>query len=543
MWLIALLGWAGLAIWLLRGRWIRVGVPFLPLWQSELPRKRPQSQWELPPMALAAVLAAGLLAIMAAAEPMLWWPWGSKVNVIVIVDRGLQMSLTDRLGKPRFLAAAEIADRAIHDEFPRASIDLRFTPPGPGQGVGADWLDRVKSVSPTAVASDDHLEYSIRSALASSPGLVVVVSDRSLPIEDPRLVWIPPETKIENVGIESIGLNAKTNPQAMIRVANESSQQSADLLVRAGGQETKLLIQLPPRGQRQNYFVDLPAGGEIVEAEIASSSAAEINHRAWAVRQGGWPHIQTRGTISAPLQKMIDVYSRHRPAGSESNDVVVSTQMLSPEISGVIVPDAQAEDDNLDLTDGPQVEAAPLATDGVDWATVLRDGTDSDAIQMNPGENWKPIVSVGRDVVVAVRTEPARQVWFGLHSPTFSSRADFVVFWSEVFDWLGNSGPTYVSQSPQMLDESWKLLQPKRISISSQDNGLFPGLYQRDDGSLCAISAPPLGSQAAETDWRNKMKSLPAEAGDPSLNLSSGLLLAALGLMYVAAKYWPATKI
>jgi hypothetical protein len=48
-------------------------------------------------------------------------------------------------------------------------------------------------------------------------------------------------------------------------------------------------------------------------------------------------------------------------------------------------------------------------------------------------------VSVGDSVLVAAREQPVREVWVGFQSGDFPRHADFVLFWSNVFNWLGES--------------------------------------------------------------------------------------------------------
>jgi len=50
--------------------------------------------------------------------------------------------------------------------------------------------------------------------------------------------------------------------------------------------------------------------------------------------------------------------------------------------------------------------------------------------------------------VVAIRQDPIRQVWVGFSSDQFQHRADFVIFWTAVFDWLGDGEPIYDSPIP-----------------------------------------------------------------------------------------------
>ena len=47
--------------------------------------------------------------------------------------------------------------------------------------------------------------------------------------------------------------------------------------------------------------------------------------------------------------------------------------------------------------------------------------------------------------VLAVCQQPVRRVWIGFQSDVFPHYPDFVIFWSNVFDWLGDGGQDYES--------------------------------------------------------------------------------------------------
>src|SRR5262245_24108061 len=92
-WLLAVLPWAGFAIWLLWGRRRRVDVPFIELWKGSVTAKRGRRALELPPLALAAALIALLLAVVGAARPVARiGPFLSTLPITIILDHGLTMS-------------------------------------------------------------------------------------------------------------------------------------------------------------------------------------------------------------------------------------------------------------------------------------------------------------------------------------------------------------------------------------------------------------------------------------------------------------------
>jgi hypothetical protein len=75
----------------------------------------------------------------------------------------------------------------------------------------------------------------------------------------------------------------------------------------------------------------------------------------------------------------------------------------------------------------------------VDWNRALAGAK----IESPPPGEWQTIVSAGGMAAVAVREEPVKEVWVGFDSAEFAHQADFVIFWSNVFDWLGDGGDGY----------------------------------------------------------------------------------------------------
>src|SRR5438045_225071 len=130
-WLLALLPWAGLTLYLLRGQSPRVGVPFVELWQDpDLPRLRRARWLRLPPVAIVLVLLGLLLAILAAARPAISV---SSVGppITIIVDRGVTMS-TAAIGGDRWTKTLhDIEGRIVH-HFGRCPVDLVSVPGGAG---------------------------------------------------------------------------------------------------------------------------------------------------------------------------------------------------------------------------------------------------------------------------------------------------------------------------------------------------------------------------------------------------------------------------
>jgi hypothetical protein len=234
------------------------------------------------------------------------------------------------------------------------------------------------------------------------------------------------------VRIESLAVRSIPTTQAMVEVLNDSDQTSAKLIVHTDGVDITRQVDLPGRGERKNYFIDLPSiSSNSVEAEVSESHAR-------VVRSGSWPVIDAPDPLPPELGRMIEVYARHRIPGEGSKHIAVVTASENvPNEPAAVVLNEQSG--GHQVGGGPRtVEDHPL-TRSVDWDRVLASAT----IQSPEGDDWQSVVFARNDVPVAVREKPFRQVWVGFVSEDFPRTPDFVIFWTNVFDWLGDGGEEY----------------------------------------------------------------------------------------------------
>ena len=523
-WLITLAPWAALLAWLLSGRLEKSPVPFLHLWPSHNPQlPKPKRAWQKPPRWLMAILAAMLFAIFAAAGPRLTHRKSSTVTVIV--DRGFGS---------RFAESAKNLDTSLRQNFPNANIDLRIIP-RINSAIGHDWLSRISSLQPTATDDIDDLTLACRQALRESDAPVILLSDQTIQVTDPRLVQFTSSVPITNVGIDLLSVRAKPQTQAMIRLLNQSDQTSAELIVRADGTLVQSRrIALPPSGAKQNYFVDLSSTPAVVEAEVQCHDSIKINHRAWAVRNAAWPIIDSDNYMPPELTRMIEVYGRHRIPSESSRHIAITNDSISIPTN---IPVAILAHGTTRLsTIQPLIIRDDLPNiQFVDWPTILPGAN----VSPFPGKGWRPIVTANGSVIVAIRDSPPRQAWIGFQADDFAHRPDFVIFWTAIFDWLGGAGaPDYTSQKIGPLTANWHLQDPADISLSSSDNGLIPGLYKSASGALVAINAstPQISSPPVQ-DASAKLKAL-IEQPTQTASLTSSTLLFSITLIIFSIVTW-----
>jgi hypothetical protein len=143
---------------------------------------------------------------------------------------------------------------------------------------------------------------------------------------------------------------------------------------------------------------------------------------------------------------------------------------------------------------------------------------------------------------VAVREQPARQVWIGFDSPEWARRPEYVVFWANVFDWLaGSAGPEWRTHPVGPLGAGWRRIDG---DDTGAEPGLWPGLYERrEDGVRRALNATDVRfpSPGSRPDWRPRLAEALRRA-DGGRDLAPGLLVAAVACLALAARAWKANR-
>ncbi|MDB5289061.1 MAG: uncharacterized protein JWL69_302, partial [Phycisphaerales bacterium] len=422
IWLLGLVPWGAVSLWLLWGRRRKTPVPFLELWRGPALQRPAKSAFQPPAVSLALAMLAMFIAILAASGPSVAMLGSSaREPVTIIVDRGMSMSASSG-GVPRFQGLAQARAKDISVTLgAMTSVDLIDLPGGDVRRSNAgNWAGAVERLAPTAIDTQDSLRQAVRDRLASTTSPVIVLSDRPLGIDDPRLVQIAPETKVENVGIAALSANQTPSPQVMVRVRNDSGRAAAQVKVSSDGQSVERTVDLPPGGGERDYFFDLPRLGEVVEAALVAGDDQPADDRAWLVREGSFPRIELRSPVSAELRRMIDVYSRSRPPTDSSRRVAIvnSGADLPSDAPAVIVALTGAERAKGSLSTADH----PITRD-VDWSALPKDL----AVAGESPSGWTAVVSVDGRIIAAARSQPARQVWVGFDPGAWAATPDYVV--------------------------------------------------------------------------------------------------------------------
>lgn len=560
--LLGLLPWAAVALYLLWGRRRAHAVPFIELWRIPVEGKRVRRRVAVPPLALALALLGMLLAVVAAAGPNVRWPGAAGgTPVAVIVDRGLRMSARGRDG----LRFREVG-RGVSDELAKrfgreAPIDLWFMPVRQGElgdeairTTAADFAGLLDRTPPAALDVSEVVAQSVRRPVAGSVGPVIVISDADLGVPDARIVQAADPTPLRNVGIVSLAARATPRAQVMVRVRNDSPLMSATLRLTTSDRPdgvTERSLSLPPAGAEADSFVDVRELGTAIAAELLVSDDLPADDRAWLVRERSWPRIEPAGPVGE-LHRAIDVYRAVRPAGEGGATVRLWTGNAPPEptLAGVIVrpgPGLRAA-----ATARPTRVAPHPVTDPVtNWTSLDLPAFDA----APPGPGWTPVLWAGERLLVAVRESPARQAWVALDTDGWSNRPEYVVFWTAVFDWVGQGGEAYAAHSLAELTPDWQRVPevsgtgPARAPAQSSppiEYDPAPGIYRRGDGAVRAFNAViPRPSRAASkpsppADRRDRLRMVLAryDTLPGRRRLAPWLLVGSLACFVMAAGLW-----
>jgi hypothetical protein len=247
----------------------------------------------------------------------------SDVPVVVVVDRGITMSM----GKPpRFVALVEEINPVIRQQFGNARAQIVYVP-----------ADNSSYAAKTAIDTREMLEEAVRQQLDSNPASpVIVVSDRELKIVDKRVVRVGPSRAVHNISIVHLAARISPVGQVQIRLRNQSSGIATTLRVICDGRESaQRTVELPAMGQVRDYFLPIDPTAKVIRADVDLNDDFAADNEAFLVRRGSWPAIEVRTPVFAELRRLVEIYSKLRPAGDESKRVgIVSTEEAgaSPQI-------------------------------------------------------------------------------------------------------------------------------------------------------------------------------------------------------------------
>ena len=534
-WLLGLVPWAAVVLWLLWGRRRRVDVPFLELWKGPVEPPRERRAFQVPPLWMAAAMVAMLLAILASSRPVVRLRAVQGPHLSIIVDRGVTMSARGQ-SIERFRELINASKAPIARSFGLGPVDLVVVPGAEAmQADRSNWSALAERMAPTAVDTREAVRAAAARRLGQTGGPVIVLSDAVLSIDDDRLVQISPAKAIANVGIVLMAVRDDPVGQVLVKVRNDSSLKTAVLRITSDGKPiSQEQINLPEAGAVRDYFLDVSSTdlGRVVCAQIDAKDELVADNAFWLVRQT-WPALENRTQIPVELKQVMDLYARRYPPSDGSKHVSVGSGLAALAINepGAVVA-MSTGDDSTRPVQNLRVASHPLTQAIDDWSALAAGG----AMRPPAEGGWTQLVWAGDRVLVAIRTSPVRQVW-AVHNQRWATTRQFVMFWKNVFDWLGEGD---ASQSAGQLGKEWSLKEsadaPKDV-----ESGFWPGVYQRNDGAMVASNAATVTvGRAQREDWRADLARASAEYA-PRVrghNATGALLLLGLAAIVLAAATW-----
>jgi len=526
IWLIGLAPWAAVVVWVLWGRRRRVDVPFVRLWRGPVEGPRPKRSVQAPPRAIALALLAALLAVLGASGPMLPGVRSREGPALtLILDRGLSMSAHGTRDL-RYRETAEAARAELARRFADVPVEVLSVP---GESVRATDLGGLialaNALSPTAIDTHQRVRGTVAERLATTSTPVIVISDATLSIKNEWMIQIVPQTAVRDTGITVLAARPRPRPQVMVRVRNDSPKKTCVVVVTSASAPVEKQLDLPEPGGERDYFIDLPRLGEVISAELKVDDDVSADKRAWLVSEGSSSKIEPRCPLPPALRRMIDVYQRARPPAEDSAQLAVVQDVSQAPAAAPAVIVAQP---TTSLMASPERTVMHPITEHLRWGDL----SGPVHVAGDPPAGWMPVVSAGGRALVAVTGQPPNQVWVGFDAPDWEATPDFVIFWTDAFDWAGGGPPSFVNHALDRWTTEWKLSGPP-----DAEGGLWPGLYRRSDGAMRAFNAPDVPiPPPARSDWRARLAAIATLPAGMGLNVP--LLIAAVTCLLVAATTW-----
>jgi len=502
--LLLLIPWLATALYVLLATRDVAYVPFIRLWPKSEVTQQARRSVHQPPWWVVGILGAILLAIFAAAGASIL---GVARTITIVIDCNWSMSPPGRI-------AAALAPLNLS-----AADEIDVVPPNgkPFISWGTINFSRLHFTAADTAAAVDR---TLRDVLTRTSGAVFVVSDRSPEVKDDRICWLRPGP-LNDAGIDAFSAvplpGDRPRVEAMVRVFNGSAASRATLAV--SGQTRTL--DLPPRGQARDFFVDVdePADG-ILRANIDVADDIDEDNSAFLARQTIASRVEADLVLSVPLQRLLGVYDLFRHSSERGKIVQISTAPPPDSVPAVWLASSGASDE-LDMS-RLQIAAHPINSQ-VRWIYLppLR-------AQKPPGAGWTTIVGSGDLALVAVREKPSRAVWIGCDLDSISDRPEYVILWASVLDWLSGGEHAYTAEPPSGLFD-WEG-QPVGEDMKTID--FAPHVSTHSDGTGYAVAARvPRGPEAAKDGTAGTASLRPALRRTASAwPLSKPLAILALGL-------------
>lgn len=440
LWLLGLLPVLLLGAWLLIGQPTPTAVPFLHLWPRRRAGPASRARRRIPPIAIVLIWIALLLATVALALPQ-WRRSGGTVPVTLIIDGGTGVSDARH--------AANIASLEPAIAGPRIGLNVL-------RGDGSATRETFDALSPrdTVTLTESTLRARLASRLRESDDLVIVVSDRALQIDHPRVFRAAAVAPLINSRVVRM---AGAHGQAMVEV--ESTSPDADAIVARIAAEQTLDVEIPLVGGRGVAFVALPGAMDsigvqlLVEDDVPADDAAVLERVARSARP------EQDGELPAPIVRFLQAYRAERGADRSATAVRVTTS---------------------DPGDGPALRITPTIADApaaLQDHPILR-GLPAASLPIGglagSTEGWAIVADVGGQPAIAVRSVPAPQVWIGLDIERAAISPEAIALLTRALDWAAGTERVAYRMADRDLPELAGVDEAARARLREAISNLRP---------------------------------------------------------------------
>jgi hypothetical protein len=432
------------------------------------------------------------------------------------------------LPEARSNAILQKVNRELLDRFsPSSPVKLVAVPGSTIQTTLAEWFAEAIKLPAYPLAASDALGNAILDA-RSDDALLIAITDRPLTQVSNNVIQFVPEPIRQNVSVDRLSAADGEHSEIMVSIVNRSDATKANLRITTADKTLDREIKLPAPGKSEDYFFPVSPLGPTVGATLTDPDDFPIDNTAFVAREKAFPRFQLAPGLAPEVQRIVAAYQKVHPARPGSASILISPDLS--DVADIIVANPTDPLPATSVTISPHPISANLDLSNL---TNLQAAAP-------PPPGFKSLITVGTRPLLAVRERPKPQVWIGFSASNFPATTQFVVLWTNILDFLVGSSGQFTAHPPDALTEDWKPI------LSTDPHGLapgiWPGIYERADGALHAVSAPPVIFTNAAHQPTAQLPNRPSAQSDGTHPIIP-LLLIALGLILIAAVAFPTRRL
>ena len=454
VWLLLLVPWLGLVVLSLRGFRPKILVPYLELWPRDELSPENRRNWRPPSLPVLLLLLAILAVILALSGPLLRSSQPQLRQLTVIMDRGITMLAGNRL------AHASTRLREALDPLLAADATIRVVDDaGNVRLVGIREFDAQLAQPARAILTHDRLNDLITRELRDTNQPVILLSDWPPAEKNPRFLSVSPTGNIQNIGIVGATFAAG---KLQVEIRNDSTNTTCPISLQSASSSLQDTLKLPPQGKTQSFTFTLAGSLPVIIHLDIPDDFQEDNH--WKIPPPfASPRISTTATVSPALQRFISAYLQTRPPTADARTISVGTESSPHAVTLHPCSDPITIAPGVRVTgDHPLLQNVHLPTSLLATLNDLPDG-------------YHILWQIGKRPLLAI-DESKRNIWIGFASTAWEDEPDFVIFWTNIIQWLDADSPPPMAgnipapQFPPAMPQ--QDISAKLLALASRENQL-----------------------------------------------------------------------